>query len=177
MAKCEICNDSESKYTCPHCAAKYCSLKCFKSETHVARDASVVEKSAVEGESEKSELSVPETSDSHTDSPMIAALVQDDRFQYYLRSPALQLHLLSIVEILNNVSLTNEYSADGRREIASRKINDLRVGGFEANEWMDEFFNWLTEWIQTWKSKNDTVSKAAETQQAEDAASTSEASS
>ncbi|KAG0681075.1 HIT domain protein [Pichia californica] len=82
------------------------------------------------------------------DDPMLSKLCQVPKFQEYMSSPILQFHILTVLEILDNVSLTNEYSKDGRVQIASRKINDLRNGGVEANEYVDEFINWLLIWIE-----------------------------
>lgn len=30
IVKCQICCDEDSKYTCPNCLKKYCSLVCYK---------------------------------------------------------------------------------------------------------------------------------------------------
>ena len=32
--KCQICLNYPSKYTCPKCKIKYCSLKCYSNELH-----------------------------------------------------------------------------------------------------------------------------------------------
>lgn len=152
------------KYTCPKCKAKYCSLKCFKSEKHIEMDTKTAqEEPKPESPTEEPKVEQDSGDQGPTEDPMINALIKDDRFQYYMKSPQLQLHLLTIVEILNNVSLTNEYSADGRREIASKKINNLRLGGAEPNEWMNEFFEWLEEWIAKYK-QNVSTQKAEEVQ-------------
>jgi len=33
---CQICQQNNFKYTCPRCNMKYCSTKCFKSESHIS---------------------------------------------------------------------------------------------------------------------------------------------
>lgn len=155
MAKCEICDEAEMKYTCPKCGTKYCSLACFKSETHKLKDAAKVEEIEIIPEPiQETKTSEEQEQPPHSDDPMIDALIKDEKFQYYLKSPPLQLHILTIVEILNNISLTNEYSSDGRKEIASKKINNLRTGGLESNEWVNEFFEWLTEWMEKWENEH-----------------------
>lgn len=160
MAKCEICNELEMKYTCPKCGVKYCSLKCFKSEIHKSMDESKLEKIDIKPESieqnqeNEIENAIETENNTKIEDTMIDSLIKDDKFKYYMKSPPLQLHILSIIEILNNISLTNEYSSDGRREIASKKINNLRLGGLESNEWVNEFFEWLTEWINEWNNNN-----------------------
>ena len=65
---------------------------------------------------------------------------------------------LTVLEIINNISLTNEYSKDGRFEIASRKLNNLRLGGVEENEYVEEFVSWLLTWIENYKKENTTTS-------------------
>lgn len=160
---CDICKEKESKYTCPKCNSKYCSLVCFKSEKHQKLD-----KTRSEEQSAKIE-EIVETTDAVTDSPkkdetieseaviedpLLVELSKNPQFQNYITSPVLQFHILTVLEILNNVSLTNEYSRDGRLEIASRKLNNLRLGGSEENEYVEEFVTWILNWMEEFNSRN-----------------------
>lgn len=153
---CSICNVKESKYTCPTCLCKYCSLACFKSDKHKEMDQIATEKKV---KLEESNVDVTESSSTNAeeqviDDPMLAKLSQNTQFQEYISSPVLQFHILTVLEILDNISLTNEYSKDGRTQIASRKLNDLRKGGLEENEYVEEFICWLLNWMDEYKEGN-----------------------
>lgn len=145
---CEICNKSESKYKCPKCSCKYCSLSCFKSDVHKLKDENISEPEETAAIPQADSLTSLEIED-----PMIVELLKDTKFLEYINSPVLQFHILTILEILNNISLTNEYSKDGRIEIASKKMNNLRSSGIEQNEYFDEFLSYLTTWLYSYKQK------------------------
>lgn len=155
---CDICLKTEAKYTCPKCSSRYCSLACFKTAAHVEKDDIALKKRAetsakpAEGDAEVVVKSETKQTDQIED-PMLAMLVKDPQFQEYISSPVLQFHILSLIEILNDVGLTNEYSKDGRVEIASRKLNGLREGGIEENEYVEEFIGWLLNWMDEYKGK------------------------
>lgn len=91
-----------------------------------------------------------------TQDAMLNELVKNDVFQEYISSPVLQFHILTVLEILNDVSLTNEYSKDGRLEIASRKLNNLRSGGAEENEYVEEFITFLLDWMEEYEREKNT---------------------
>lgn len=137
--------------------SKYCSLVCFKSAKHVELDEKKSESKGVveEGEEQKEKQDQNEKQDIATeiDDPMVAELVKESQFQEYVKSPIIQFHLFTILEIMENVSVTNEYSRDGRLEIASRKLNNLRTGGVEENEYVEEFVEWLLVWIDNYKRR------------------------
>lgn len=63
----------------------------------------------------------------------------DDKFKRYLKEPVIQWYILLLNEILEEVSITNEYNREGRLEIANKKLQDLRANGLEYNELFDEF--------------------------------------
>lgn len=44
MTKCEVCSIIESKYKCPKCSIRYCSLECFKAHKNDSGDCSRVPK-------------------------------------------------------------------------------------------------------------------------------------
>lgn len=156
---CAICGVKESKYTCPKCASRYCSLACFKSEKHGGMD----EKAALaklNEETTKGKDEDPKDAEDmghiETQDAMLNELVKNDVFQEYISSPVLQFHILTVLEILNDVSLTNEYSKDGRLEIASRKLNNLRSGGAEENEYVEEFITFLLDWMEEYEREKNT---------------------
>lgn len=66
-------------------------------------------------------------------------LLADPQIQYFLKQESLRIHLKSIFDILENSRLSNEHSAEGRRAVALKKLRELRVGGREANELVEEF--------------------------------------
>jgi hypothetical protein len=161
---CNICNEKESKYTCPKCKFKYCSLVCFKSEKHIEMDDTALSKAETskpvqdenigDNNNNEEEEKPKGENQKEIDDPMLKELVKNPQFLEYMASPVLQYHILTILEILNNVSLTNEYSKDGRLEIASRKLNNLRSGGIEENSYVDEFINWFFNWLDNYKNQN-----------------------
>ncbi|GMG40743.1 unnamed protein product [Ambrosiozyma monospora] len=142
---CEICTQNKFKYKCPKCGLKYCSLACYKSESHKHTD---LEKS---NNTEKKEEKVEKDSEPHpnpvreTTSPELTKLSQDPKFLEYLKEPIIQVNLHILFEIMQNVSLTNEYNRDGRLEIANKKLVNLRSGGLEENEYFDEFCEYILD--------------------------------
>lgn len=153
---CGVCHEKESKYTCPKCECRYCSLTCFKDDKHKEMDNRAIEKHPIKEDTSEDKSKEVKTED--IQDPMLAKLMQSSEFQEYIASPVLQFHILTVLEIINNISLTNEYSKDGRFEIASRKLNNLRLGGVEENEYVEEFVSWLLTWIENYKKENTTTS-------------------
>lgn len=146
MVLCGICLESESKYKCPKCTIAYCSLLCYKSEIHKAKDEKIDNsKEAFTTESgdttktidssviDNSEIKLP---------PIIQLLINNQKFKQYMQSPTLQIHLKTILSILQEVSLTNEYTSEGRKEVAVKFMGDL-----SNNEEVDDFFEWLFKFI------------------------------
>jgi hypothetical protein len=72
-------------------------------------------------------------------------LLRDEKLAYYLKFESLRLNLTAICNILQDPQLSGEESMEGRRDIALRKLRDLRVGGREANELVEEFATRLLE--------------------------------
>lgn len=65
--------------------------------------------------------------------------MKDPQIQSMLRFKSLQVHMNAVVRILQDPSLTNEHQAMNRREIANMKLCNLRVGGLEENELVEDF--------------------------------------
>lgn len=127
MRDCTICKQQPAKYKCPTCSIDYCSLGCYKSKDHTHVPQAEVEKVTTTNSVDKSEINPLER------------IMNDLQIQSMLKYKALQIHLNSIIQILKDVSLTNEYQASTRREIANMKLCNLRVGGVEENELVEDF--------------------------------------
>ncbi|RLV89529.1 Protein HIT1 [Spathaspora sp. JA1] len=135
---CGICQEQESKYKCPKCKIPYCSLTCYKSESHTHKEE--------QEEQEEPKVEVPSThtntgnDDIKEDTDKFSVVVNDPQIKSMLREPALQIHLLTIVKLLNDDSLIQgNVNYDQRLEIVRLKLQDLRVGGIEENELVEEF--------------------------------------
>ncbi|CAK7896111.1 hypothetical protein CAAN1_05S06722 [[Candida] anglica] len=151
MILCGICNQEQSKYKCPKCCVQYCSLICFKSETHRAKDRSIEEEQEQNQESKSKQGQVQATqensssthnedsSTNNTTPNKFDRLISDPQIQAMLKIKSLQFHLSTILRILSDPSLTNEQSTEGRREIANKKLCNLRIGGVEENEVIEDF--------------------------------------
>ncbi|CAK9440973.1 uncharacterized protein LODBEIA_P48420 [Lodderomyces beijingensis] len=129
MALCQICRVETSKYTCPKCKIPYCSLKCYKSTQHQHHEQSV----DVEPSSPATDIASTTTNGSKFDS-----LLNNEKIQYLLKQPALQFHLLSLITILQDGFIRN-LNHEQKLEVMNLKLTDLRAGGIEENELVDEF--------------------------------------
>lgn len=132
-----MCLKEQAKYRCPKCPVKYCSLVCFKSPSH-SHD--VVEDTAASQSSEKSGEPVKD------DEPTINQKIANDPvIQSLLKYKSLQVHIAVIIKLLTDSSITNEPLAENRREIANMRLCDLRMGGAEENELVEEFVSRVIE--------------------------------
>lgn len=130
MVICGICNINESKYKCPKCSVNYCSIPCFKDSTHTHE--SVEEKNET---GDDNPVVVP------TDEPTnkFDKLINDSQIQSMLKYKSLQFHLSVILKIINDASITGESMLENRKEIANLKLTNLRSGGLEQNELVEDF--------------------------------------
>lgn len=128
MRDCTICKQQPAKYKCPTCSIDYCSLGCYKSKDHTHESQAKVVTEVTKTNSVNNSESSP-----------FERIMNDSQIQSMLKYKALQIHLNSIIQILKDVSLTNEYQASTRREIANMKLCNLRVGGVEENELVEDF--------------------------------------
>ncbi|ODV90666.1 hypothetical protein CANCADRAFT_24016 [Tortispora caseinolytica NRRL Y-17796] len=128
--KCEICNNEISKYKCPKCFVRYCSVKCFK-------DHEMNHKSEPETPINRS----PEICNEpiNTTKDKYEYLLADESVRLRLKSKSLQYHLGMILKILNDDKLTKEKSYEQRKELAVNHFQRLRIGGDIANEEVEEF--------------------------------------
>lgn len=130
MAICGLCNVNESKYKCPKCNVNYCSIGCFKDPGHTHE--SIVEKDTAGNDNKKVLL---------TDEPenKFNKLISDSQIQSMLKYKSLQFHLSVILKIINDASITGESVLENRKEIANLKLTNLRSGGLEQNELVEDF--------------------------------------
>lgn len=130
MAICGICNANESKYKCPKCSVNYCSIGCFKGAGHTHER--IEEKENAEHENKVVLL---------TDEPAskFDKLIKDSEIQSMLKYKSLQFHLSVILKIINDASITGESMLENRKEIANLKLTNLRSGGLEQNELVEDF--------------------------------------
>lgn len=135
---CGICKEQESKYKCPKCSVAYCSIKCYKSPEHSHDN---ITESTTTGTTTTTiktitEIAVPEIQPDDR----YGKLLQDEQIVYFLKQPSLQIHLLTIIKILNDPTFTQKnLTIEQKLDIANLKINDLRIGGVEENELVEEF--------------------------------------
>ena len=130
MAICAICNVNESKYKCPKCSVNYCSIGCFKDPCHTHE--SIGEKDKAGNETKEMLL---------TDEPAskFNKLINDSQILSMLKYKSLQFHLSVILKIINDASITGESVLENRKEIANLKLTNLRSGGLEQNELVEDF--------------------------------------
>ncbi|CAR21914.1 Hit1p [Lachancea thermotolerans CBS 6340] len=141
-AKCEICNQEPSKYKCPKCAVRYCSLSCFKDqEKHVHSEKEAEEKKHVsdsEGPEAKSDTGRLPTE-------QFDELYQNTKeIQELLSYNTVKFHLAKVYRILNIGvgalgSSDTQTSAEVKQQLAVDYLNTLRYGGVHYNEAIEEF--------------------------------------
>lgn len=130
MAICGICNVNESKYKCPKCNVNYCSIGCFKDPVHIHERIDETDKA----DEENKEVLLTDESASKFDK-----LINDSQIQSMLKFKSLQFHLSVILKIINDASITGESVLENRKEIANLKLTNLRSGGLEQNELVEDF--------------------------------------
>ncbi|ODQ77705.1 hypothetical protein BABINDRAFT_169013 [Babjeviella inositovora NRRL Y-12698] len=138
-ARCEICQVEVSKYKCPKCQIRYCSLKCFKSEAHSHENLP---------EAARPEAPAVLTAKPPEITSGFDKLLKDKKLLYMLQFASLKTHLSTILAIMSDAAIANEPTAEGRREIANKKLCDLRVGGPEENSLVEEFCSRVIELME-----------------------------
>ena len=132
---CGICQVEQSKYKCPKCSIAYCSLTCYKSEIHTHDNLPTVTDTTSQPPQQQQQTTTTPPGDDR-----FLKLLQDDQIKYLLNQPSLQFHLLSIIKILIDPTFTPKNSnIEQKLDIANLKLNDLRIGGIEQNELVEEF--------------------------------------
>ncbi|KAA8909725.1 hypothetical protein TRICI_004374 [Trichomonascus ciferrii] len=72
------------------------------------------------------------------DSPFVK-LLEDDVIKHQLQYSSLRLHLGTVARLLRDPEFAGEATIEGRRTIALKKLRNLRIGGNEENELVEEF--------------------------------------
>lgn len=136
---CSICSVNQAKYKCPKCSVEYCSLPCFKNPLHnhsePTEESNPTAKQEALEELGQSQKPAEET----TRDEIFARIAQDPVIQSLLKYKALQVHLSVLVKLVSDSLITKEPLAENRREIANLRLCELRIGGSEENELVEEF--------------------------------------
>ncbi len=88
---------------------------------------------------EQQETNDNDTLDIPEKDKLVEKLLKNEKFAAYMKEPVVQFYILTLNEILHNISLTNEYNREGRLEVANKKLANLRSKGLEYNELFEEF--------------------------------------
>lgn len=132
---CGICQTEQSKYKCPKCSIPYCSIKCYKSPSHIDPEPTTQQPQQPQSTSSSTtEKDLPPPTQSKWE-----RIANDKIIRDLLAVPALQIHLLTIVKILQDDKIVSNVSDDQRVEVARLKLMDLRSGGVEENVLVEEF--------------------------------------
>ncbi|ANZ75027.1 BA75_02334T0 [Komagataella pastoris] len=111
-------------------------MPCYKSKSH--------KHPSIENQ-EKEPLQDLNTARTRTD--VTESVLHDSRLVNFLKEPTLRFHLKVLYELLNDPQLTNETSADARREIANKKLVNLRLKGSEENQLVEKFCSRVLEFM------------------------------
>ncbi|GBL51561.1 hypothetical_protein [Candidozyma auris] len=141
LGVCTVCSEQNAKYRCSKCPVVYCSLSCFKSPTHTHEQIEEATKKEVTTQKKESDT---ENEQSKSKS-LHQKIAEDPIIQQLLRYKSLQVHIAVLLKILNDSSITNEPLAENRREIANMRLCNLRMGGSEENELVEEFVSRVIE--------------------------------
>lgn len=119
---------------------EYCSLACFKSLLHTHSEASPSVTGAEETKATvEEEVGKPAGEEAGSREELFARIAEDPVVQSLLKYKALQVHLSVLVKLVSDSLITKEPLAENRREIANLRLCELRIGGSEENELVEEF--------------------------------------
>lgn len=133
---CEICVAQAHKYKCPKCGIRYCSIGCFRSESHNHEATAEVQNSRQTDKQEEGTVDEFEK------------VLQDGLIKKMLGYRALHFHLSVVMRIMKDTSFSGEGTEEARRELANMKLTALRSGGVEENELAEEFCSRVIELLQ-----------------------------
>lgn len=127
---CVVCGNSNeaTKYKCPRCGSKYCSVSCYKE--HKVACSSLESKNNDPIQPRLSSQVIEVEAAQHS---KFERVYRDEIIQSLLRSEGVEKHLRLIMRILEDSKLSGEQSQEGRKIVALKKIRELRKGGREAN--------------------------------------------
>lgn len=179
LGDCLVCNNSQAaKYKCPRCYIPYCSLACGKAHKESCSDKGPSTDGPASGAAGGQTTLVAkvgenEQKDTATSGPVAAAaaedddgdedqdldpfyesVLEDDSVSKLVQYRAVQEHLKTVFGILTDPKISGEWTREGRRAAALRKLTELRFGGMEANEVVEEFCGKVTEVMASAREKN-----------------------
>lgn len=141
--KCQICTENESKYKCPTCMINYCGLVCYKSESHKHDETRTEPELTIDDEIISDEINhsdLSNTSFSTAQIQLFTKIIEDDIIKQFLQEDTLQFHLSVLIKILHNHNNIIEPKAvNDTRMVMNLKLLNLRLGGIEENELVEEF--------------------------------------
>lgn len=149
---CTICNLKSKNYKCPKCYISYCSIECYKSKDHLKEHNQIFDEKKINIETGIKETIEDNLTSIHSEKELkFAKILEDKKIKYLLKDKVLQFHLLTLIKILIDPTVTkvnhklkfNDQHNDNFKEksliIMNLKLNDLRAGGIEENEVVEEF--------------------------------------
>lgn len=145
---CGICNENESKYKCPKCSIRYCSLACYKDtekHQHSEEKESItegLEDNKKTGEAEQtSEKKVGDRSPTLRTESFNELYQETPEIQELLKYNTVKFHLAKVYRILkSNVSSSETgLNSESKKQLAVDYLNTLRYGGIHYNEAIEEF--------------------------------------
>lgn len=147
LGQCQVCGIQEARYKCPKCYVPYCTLACFKSplHSHDGRESSPPSAPPAPGVglsishdslSGSSDNEASKTTASHL---LLQKIAEDRQIKAMLAYKSLRAHLSVLLKLMLDSSITKEPIFDNRKEIANMRLCELRMGGAEENELVEEF--------------------------------------
>lgn len=149
MTLCQICLINSSNYKCPTCLLQYCNLACYKSEKHKeidmkGKDNDVGNKAVIDKDVLSNSLSEKTTNplSEGTSNSLFEKILSDPHIQSLLSIDSLQFHLSVLMKLLKNTDNILEPKAiNESKQVMNLKLLNLRLGGTEENELVEEFVN------------------------------------
>jgi zinc finger HIT domain-containing protein 3 len=127
---CKVCQERVAKYKCPRCIIEYCGIDCFKEHKETCQPVEQVQSKDKIVADQQIESSEQRTFD---------RILQDEQIKYYLRFDSLKYHLTGVYKLFTDPALSAEQTREGRKAVALKKLRNLRAGGTEENQLVEEF--------------------------------------
>ncbi|OBA24179.1 hypothetical protein METBIDRAFT_10343 [Metschnikowia bicuspidata var. bicuspidata NRRL YB-4993] len=137
LGTCAICTENQAKYKCPTCSVDYCSLVCFKNAKH--SHFSITKPALEERPVSPRPVSPVPREIGQTLTQIFEKIARDPVIKSLLQYKALQVHLSILLKLLLDSLLTREPIYENRKEIVNMRLCELRMGGPEENELVEEF--------------------------------------
>lgn len=133
---CQICKSNPSKYKCPTCSIRYCSLACYKNEElHIHSEKEPESKEVGTGISQSNEDKVS----TKLKSEKFDKIYQNSAdLQDLLQYNTVKFHLNKVYKILTTETDAS-LNSESRKQLAIDYLNTLRYGGGQYNEAIEDF--------------------------------------